>query len=39
MEGSCFCPNVDVLPKYKLISLTTHKYFSVGNAANSKGCW
>lgn len=38
-EESCFSLNVDVLLKYKLISLTTRKYLSARYVANSKGCW
>ena len=34
-EESFFSLRGDALPKYKLISLTTHKYLSVGYAANS----
>ena len=34
-EESFFSLRGDALPKYKLTSLTTHKYLSVGYAANS----
>ena len=38
-ESSSFSLNADVLLKYKLISLTTHKYLSARYVANSKRCW
>ena len=38
-EELSFSLNTDILPKYKLISQTTHKDLYVGYSGNSKGCW